>query len=280
MLAPSQSLGRTVFRSKRQRGYASSSLQAPLNRHDAFHGFYRGWSASPAAQVCDVPGPKTGQVLQRVCACGVCRRDLHLGDGELQNPKYAVIPGHEIVGRILACGPGVEGIVPGQRVGVPWLGWNRGQCKYCRSGRENFCPEARFIGYQIAGGYAEQAVADARYCFTLPDRFSDIEAALLRCAGLIGYRTLRAGMVDSASELTALARPPISRYSSHSMRAETCTTSLGPVMLQHRFSPAPSLTAGSAGRMKCHPSNSMPRWFLRLLAHLWQVVRSCAVAFT
>jgi len=142
---------------------------------------------------CDAPEPGPGQILLQVCACGVCRTDLHIVDGELPHPKPHVVPGHEIVGRVLELGQGVERFAPGQRVGVPWLGWTCGECAYCRSGRENLCEKARFTGYQIDGGYAEQAVADARYCFPIPERFSDTEAAPLLCAGLIGYRTLRAG---------------------------------------------------------------------------------------
>jgi alcohol dehydrogenase, propanol-preferring len=140
-----------------------------------------------------VPEPGPGQLLIKVGACGVCRTDLHLVDGELPSPKPHVIPGHEIVGRVVEAGPGVTGFAPGARVGVPWLGWTCGICDYCRNGQENLCPEARFTGYQIDGGYAEQIVADARYCFPLPAMYDDVAAAPLLCAGLIGYRTLRAG---------------------------------------------------------------------------------------
>lgn len=140
---------------------------------------------------CDAPKLGRGQVLVSVCACGVCRTDLHVVDGELPDPKLPLILGHEIVGRVLAVGAGVERFAPGERVGIPWLGWTCGDCAFCRSGRENLCKRARFTGYQIDGGYAEQAVADARYCFPIPDAYADIEAAPLLCAGLIGYRTLR-----------------------------------------------------------------------------------------
>lgn len=135
------------------------------------------------------PRPGPGQVLVRVGACGVCRTDLHVVDGELQHPQLPLVPGHEIVGRIVATGVGVE-LHEGQRIGVPWLGWTCGVCAECRAGRENLCPNARFTGYQIDGGYAEYAVADARYCFPLDDALSDVEAAPLLCAGLIGYRAL------------------------------------------------------------------------------------------
>jgi len=135
------------------------------------------------------PSPGPGQVLVRVGACGVCRTDLHVVDGELPHPRLPIVPGHEIVGRIVATGAGVE-LREGQRIGVPWLGWTCGVCAECRGGRENLCPNARFTGYQIDGGYAEFAVADARYCFPLDDSLSDAEAAPLLCAGLIGYRAL------------------------------------------------------------------------------------------
>ncbi len=135
--------------------------------------------------------PGAGQVAIRVRACGVCRTDLHIVDGELDRPKLPLIPGHEIVGRVEALGAGVTGLKPGDRVGVPWLGWTCGTCAYCRAGRENLCAEARFTGYQIDGGYAELAIADARYCFKLPAGYDDVAAAPLLCAGLIGYRALR-----------------------------------------------------------------------------------------
>jgi len=138
-----------------------------------------------------MPEPGPGQVLLRVRACGVCRTDLHVVDGDLPEAKPDLVPGHEIVGEVAACGAGVERFVPGARIGVPWLGWTCGQCGYCRAGRENLCDSARFTGYQLDGGYAEYAVADARYCFPLPERYDDLHAAPLLCAGLIGYRALR-----------------------------------------------------------------------------------------
>ena len=137
------------------------------------------------------PSPGPGQVAIRVRACGVCRTDLHIVDGELDQPKLPLIPGHEIVGIVESLGPGVTALAPGDRVGVPWLGWTCGRCVYCRSGRENLCAEARFTGYQIDGGYAEFAVADARFCFPIPAAYDDVAAAPLLCAGLIGYRALR-----------------------------------------------------------------------------------------
>jgi len=137
-----------------------------------------------------VPNPGPGQILLKVEACGVCRTDLHLVDGELPDPVLPIVPGHEIVGRVACCGEGVGGFDVGQRVGVPWLGRTCGKCDFCRSGRENLCDGARFTGYQIDGGYAEYTVADARYCFPLNDAQSALEQAPLLCAGLIGYRAL------------------------------------------------------------------------------------------
>jgi len=134
------------------------------------------------------PGP--GQLRLRVAACGVCRTDLHILDGDIAFPGHAVIPGHEIVGYVSECGPGTQGFAAGDRVGVPWLGWTCGTCSYCASGRENLCDNARFTGWQIAGGYAQYALADARYCFRLPSAYTDAEAAPLLCAGLIGHRAL------------------------------------------------------------------------------------------
>jgi propanol-preferring alcohol dehydrogenase len=138
-----------------------------------------------------VPRPGPGQVRLRVLACGVCRTDLHVVDGELPDLGHPVVPGHQVVGVVEALGPGVERLAAGQRVGVPWLGWTCGTCRFCTSGRENLCGEACFTGYQLDGGFAEQAVADARYCFPIPDRYPDVQAAPLLCAGLIGYRSLR-----------------------------------------------------------------------------------------
>jgi propanol-preferring alcohol dehydrogenase len=137
------------------------------------------------------PRPARGQVLLAVRACAVCRTDLHVVDGELPNPKLPLIPGHEIVGTVIERGEGADRFAIGDRVGVPWLGWTCGVCAYCRSGQENLCDNAQFTGYQIDGGYAELTVADQRYCFAIDSAFSDVAAAPLLCAGLIGYRTLR-----------------------------------------------------------------------------------------
>jgi len=141
----------------------------------------------------DVPTPVagSGQLLIRVLACGVCRTDLHMVDGDLPARPLPIVPGHEIVGGVEAVGDEVGGFAPGDRVGVPWLGYTCGDCAYCRSGRENLCRAARFTGYDLPGGYAEWTVADARFCFRLPDRYDDVHLAPLLCAGLIGYRALR-----------------------------------------------------------------------------------------
>jgi propanol-preferring alcohol dehydrogenase len=137
------------------------------------------------------PDPGSGEVLLRVQACAVCRTDLHVADGELPYPKLPLILGHEIVGTVVAAGPGAERFRTGDRVGVPWLAWTCGMCRFCRSGRENLCERARFTGYQVDGGYAEYTVVDERFCFPIPAHYSDAEAAPLLCAGLIGYRALR-----------------------------------------------------------------------------------------
>ena len=146
-----------------------------------------------------IPQPGQGQIRVEVRACGVCRTDLHVVDDELTDPKLPIIPGHEIVGYVDSLGPGSDGFELGQRVGIPWLGYTCGSCTYCTSERENLCDRASFTGYRIDGGYAEYAVADARYCFPIGGDYSDTEAAPLLCAGLIGYRALR--MADEAERL-------------------------------------------------------------------------------
>lgn len=143
------------------------------------------------ATVKDLPAPGPDQVLIAITACGVCRTDLHVVDGELPDVPAGIVPGHEIVGRIAALGSAVRDLTLGDRVGVPWLGWTCGTCRWCLSGQENLCDQARFTGYQIDGGYADRALADARFVFKLPDRYDDLHAAPLLCAGLIGYRALR-----------------------------------------------------------------------------------------
>jgi propanol-preferring alcohol dehydrogenase len=145
------------------------------------------------------PEPAAGQVRLRVAACGVCRTDLHLADGELPRARYPIVPGHQVVGRVDASGPGAARFRPGDRVGVPWLGWTCGACAFCRSGRENLCDRARFTGHDLDGGFAEEIVADERFCFALPEGLPDAQAAPLLCAGLIGWRALR--LVGDAARL-------------------------------------------------------------------------------
>ena len=162
------------------------------------------------------PVPGDGQVLVKIGACGVCRTDLHVVDGELTHPKLPLIPGHQIVGEVVEAGAGVDTVQVGDRIGIPWLGWTCGVCVYCTSGRENLCDRARFTGYDIDGGYAECTVADARFCFPIDRSYSDAEAAPLLCAGLIGYRSLNAagdgvrlglyGFGDSAHLVAQVAR--------------------------------------------------------------------------
>lgn len=141
-------------------------------------------------EVVAIPTAAPGHVLVKVRACAVCRTDLHIVDGELTDPKLPLIPGHEVVGRVVARASDVSGLEIGTRVGIPWLGYSCGSCRFCVNRRENLCEQARFTGYHFDGGYAQYAVADARYCFPLPDAYADAEAAPLLCAGLIGYRSL------------------------------------------------------------------------------------------
>jgi propanol-preferring alcohol dehydrogenase len=136
------------------------------------------------------PGPGRGQVLLSVHACGVCRTDLHIVDGELREPKLPLVPGHQVVGTVIQLGNGAHRFAKGQRLGVSWLGWACGRCRFCRAGQENLCRRARFTGYQLDGGYAELMVADERFCFPIPEAYPDLEAAPLLCGGLIGYRAL------------------------------------------------------------------------------------------
>lgn len=146
-----------------------------------------------------IPAPRAGEVLLRVTACGICRTDLHVLDGDLAHPSLPLIPGHQIIGEIAGLGDGVTAFTAGQRVGVPWLGGSCGHCGYCTRGRENLCDEARYTGYQINGGFAEYATAAAAYCFAIPPQYSDQQAAPLLCAGLIGYRAYR--LVESCETI-------------------------------------------------------------------------------
>jgi propanol-preferring alcohol dehydrogenase len=148
--------------------------------------------AGLALETAPVPRPGPGELLIKVRACAVCRTDLHVVDGELPNPKRPLIPGHEVIGTVAAVGDGTPAATLGERVGVPWLGWTCGACRYCRSGHENLCDRAEFTGYTRDGGFAEYLLADHRYCFPIPASYSDVNAAPLMCAGLIGFRSLRA----------------------------------------------------------------------------------------
>jgi propanol-preferring alcohol dehydrogenase len=136
------------------------------------------------------PKPRQGQILVQVCACAVCRTDLQVADGDLPHPNLPLILGHEVVGRVVEAGKDAERFKLGARVGIPWLGWTCGECRYCRSGRENLCEKAKFNGYTLEGGYAEYMVTDEQFCFAIPESYSDVHAAPLLCAGLIGYRSL------------------------------------------------------------------------------------------
>jgi len=148
--------------------------------------------AGSPLRAAELPGtePGPGQVRLNVRACAVCRTDLHIVDGELPDPKLPLVLGHQIVGLVSGVGQGASRFSVGERVGVPWLGWTDGRCRFCRSGRENLCDRARFTGFQIDGGFAEETVADERYCLGLPESYSDLQVAPLLCAGLIGYRAL------------------------------------------------------------------------------------------
>jgi propanol-preferring alcohol dehydrogenase len=148
-----------------------------------------GRALEPVRRSTPEPGPS--EIRLKVCACGVCRTDLHVVDGELEPKRSPITPGHEVVGVVEALGEGVEGVQLGDRVGAPWLGRTCGVCRYCRSGEENLCDAPEFNGWTRDGGYADQMIADARYCFPIPDRYSDEEAAPLLCAGLIGFRAWR-----------------------------------------------------------------------------------------
>src|SRR3954454_13958730 len=164
-----------------------------------------------------VPGP--GEVRLRVRGCGVCRTDLHIVDGELGEPKLPLVLGHQIVATVAERGPDAKRFEPDELVGVPWLGWTCGRCRYCRSGRENLCDNARFTGYTIDGGYAQETVADERFCFPLPDGYPGLQAAPLLCAGLIGYRSLRLAVDAERLGLYGLGRPRTSSARSRAPRA-------------------------------------------------------------
>ena len=210
------------------------------------------------------PVPASNQVLVRIAACGVCRTDLHVVDGDLTEPKLPIIPGHEIVGRIEALGASVTDFRIGERVGIPWLGHTCGRCAYCRMGAENLCDAPGFTGYQIDGGYAELTVADAAYCFRLPETYDDVSAAPLLCAGLIGYRALAHGWrrkEDWAS--TASAPQPTSSLRWRASKAARSTLSPGRATRRPRILRAGSAAYGPEAQTSSRPATSTPRLSLR-----------------
>ena len=182
--------------------------------------------------------PERGQIVVRVAACGVCRTDLHVIDGDLPDPKPQVIPGHEIVGRVTAVGPGVDSFKVGDRVGIPWLGATCGRCRFCRSGRENLCERPGFTGYTIDGGYAQFTTANASYAFKIPQLYSDAEAAPLLCAGLIGYRAWKLVRRRAASAFMGSAPRHISLPSSRCSTAKRSTPSRARAMRRRKSSRA------------------------------------------
>jgi len=195
-----------------------------------------------------VPGPGAGQILVEVEACAVCRTDLHVVDGELPEPKLPLVPGHEIVGRVVRAGRGVDWFRKGDRVGIPWLGYTCARCRYCVAGQENLCDAARFTGYQIDGGYAEYTVADARYCFPIHGPYTDAEAAPLLCAGLIGYRSL--GMAGDARHLGiygfGAAAHIVAQVARHQGREVYAFTRAGDVVAQDFARELGAVWAGSS----------------------------------
>jgi propanol-preferring alcohol dehydrogenase len=195
-----------------------------------------------------VPGPGAGQILVEVEACAVCRTDLHVVDGELPEPKLPLVPGHEIVGRVVRAGGGVDWFRKGDRVGIPWLGYTCARCRYCVAGQENLCDAARFTGYQIDGGYAEYTVADARYCFPIHGPYTDAEAAPLLCAGLIGYRSL--GMAGDARHLGiygfGAAAHIVAQVARHQGREVYAFTRAGDVVAQDFARELGAVWAGSS----------------------------------
>lgn len=208
---------------------------------------------------CDRPRPGPGQLLVSVSACAVCRTDLHVVDGELNEPKLPVMPGHEVVGRVAEIGRDVTGFGLDDRVGIPWLGHKCGQCRYCRSAQENLCDCARFTGYQIDGGFATHCVADAAYCFKLPDSHDDVHAAPLLCAGLIGYRSLKAAGHGGRIGIYGFgaAAHIVAQVAIHQGRDVYAFTRPGDETAQ--ILPARSAAAGLMAQTGALLSNSMPR---------------------
>jgi propanol-preferring alcohol dehydrogenase len=245
----------------------------PIPNADAIRA---GGDVSMRAMVLDAPGrplrlatvpdpvPGAGEVLIRVHACGVCRTDLHVVDGDLSDPKLPIVPGHEIVGAVAALGAGVDRLAIGDRVGVPWLGRTCGDCFYCRNGQENLCDTPGFTGYTIDGGYAELTVADARYVFPLDGAMDDAAAAPLLCAGLIGYRSLR--MAGEARRLGLYGFGAAAHIVAQVARHEGREV--------YAFTRAGSAPSGRAIPTRCRPSRSTRRSFMRRSARSFR--RRCA----
>ena len=219
-----------------------------------------------------MPVPAAREILLEVAACGVCRTDLHVVDGELPHPKLPLIPGHEIVGRVAALGADVAGLAVAERIGVPWLGYTCGVCPYCRAGRENLCDRPLFTGYTRDGGYATHALADARFCFPLPERRDDAEIAPFLCAGLIGWRSYRMAGAhgDGQSALsprgqawmrlasTASARPRTFLRKSRPGKAAASMPSPAAATRRRKRLQSRSERSGPGAQMKCHPNPSTP----------------------
>lgn len=219
-----------------------------------------------------LPAAGAGELLIEVKACGVCRTDLHVVDGELTHPKLPIVPGHEVVGRVAAIGAGVSGFSIGERVGVPWLGATCGSCPYCREGAENLCDAPVFTGYTRDGGYASHTVADARYCFPLGEHGEDAEIAPWLCAGLIGWRSYRMAGEGKTEKIrrsasTASAPPPISWHRWQAGRAGACSPSRARVIPRRRILRDRWVRYGQAPPRRRRPSRSMLPSSSRRSAH-------------
>ncbi len=191
----------------------------------------------------DIPDPGTGQVLLRVLTCGVCHTDLHIVEGEIPLPKLPIVPGHEIVGEVVRLGPGAEGLHPGERVGVAWIGDTCGHCLFCLSGRENLCPDIRFTGLHHAGGYAQYAVAQASFCYPIPGRYDNVSAAPLLCAGIIGWRAIRRAGIQPGERVGLLGFGASAHITLQVLRAWGCEVGVITRSAEHREL---ALTLGAA----------------------------------
>jgi propanol-preferring alcohol dehydrogenase len=229
------------------------------------------------------PAPQPGQLLLRVHACGVCRTDLHVVDGDLPFLGAPVVPGHEIVGEVIARGDGVS--VPlGTRLGVPWLGYTCGQCAFCLRGEENLCDRARFTGYHLDGGYAEHVVADARYCFELPPAMDDAHVAPLLCAGLIGYRSWRfardahrLGIYGFGAAAHIVAQ--VARWHGQEIYAFTRPGDTSLLLTSARAGLATATSSHQSNSMRPSSLRRLARWCRRLYVPCARAARSCVAAF-